>query len=700
MTAITFATKNGILATPCGIYFNEQLLFPIIFERIEKQIFHSESTILNAEADVLFRCKFHTVSQELASQTPVLTESDVFPEGSALTFHGHFNVSMADIPAALQELQRILNPPLKKGSYALCLAALQDIFEFLMDDPRLETVHITDRTGWFHISDCWYYFTATYSIGKDGVLPRWHAECPNGHLLYDETLSARDAVLNLLQILNLDFSATSVIWAQSILGHLRPLRGQCFGFPTPALMLTGRFASFKTQFASRLGRFLTEESGSLDDFPCLQNGSKLLKQKIKGLADTICLIDDLFNTPSQSLKQKMGTVLETSVRDSFSPGSFLVFLFTGEPGALRKMGNSWNSRTIEINFTADEEKKKNRSVILDHLKKSPLLPRTCIFHFLAYLARAIEEGRLSALSAETARVFDRYFPRQKHSDRQSDNLLCLFWAFRVFLRFAVYCNGISEELHTQYEKRFLKVLKNIACQAELNSHVGQPELILEEIFRRLKIHFARVGTQSYHKAPPEYGNPELCCRISSLGLRNYLNTYGHHAIISAVDGYDGVYLENDQYLLGYHGFAPARTLVVVDYEAFSTHYAQIIETERRLNPHLSYGKTPCPFLKELADKGLLLTGNRYDQKNPQYRNLRISNYPFFRNGKLSRERSVLVFQISQELKSSFEVIFKEKKEKEAQRNQNSENITFYEKNCFPEFCDADIQKCASVLQQL
>ena len=105
------------------------------------------------------------------------------------------------------------------------------------------------------------------------------------------------------------------------------------------------------------------------------------------------------------------------------------------------MGDSWNSRTIEVNFTADEEKKKTRYELLANLRKNPLLARTCLFHFLAYLAGAIEEGRLSALSAETARVFDRYFPRQKPSDRQSDNLRCLFWAFRVFLRFAALENN-------------------------------------------------------------------------------------------------------------------------------------------------------------------------------------------------------------------------------------------------------------------
>lgn len=695
-----FTTAAGISATPCGIYLNEKLLIPMVFDQIEKRIFHNELAVHHATEEIFFHCSFHTVPQDSESQTPVLTEVNVFPEGLALSFHGHFNVNMADIPAALQELHRILNLPLKKGSYALCLAALQDIFEFLLDDPRLETIHITDRTGWFYISDCWYYFTANYAIGKEGVLPRWHAESPNGHLLYDETLPARDAVLNLLQIFNKDFPATSVIWAQSILGHLRPLRGQYFDFPTPALMLTGKFASFKTQFSSRLGRFLTGEGGSLDDFPCLQNGPKLMSQKIKALADTVCLIDDLFNTPSQSLRQKMGTVLEASVRDSFSPGSPLVFLFTGEPGALRKMGDSWNSRTIEVNFTADEEKKKTRYELLANLRKNPLLARTCLFHFLAYLAGAIEEGRLSALSAETAQVFDRYFPRQKPSDRQSDNLRCLFWAFRVFLRFAVCCNGISEELRTEYETRFMKVLKNIAHQAELNHRAGQPELILEEIFRRLNIHFAKAGTQSYHKAPAEYGNPELCCRTSFLGLQNYLNTYGHHSIISVDDGYEGVYLDNDHFLLGYHGFTPARTLLVVDYEAFAAHYAQIVATEKRLNPHLRYSKTPCSFLKELTDKGLLLTGNRYDPKNPNHRNLRIAGYPSYQNGQISKNRSVLVFQIHHESTNTFEATLKDKKKREEQHNQNSSSVTFYNQNYFPNFCDADVSKCASVLQQL
>ena len=94
----------------------------------------------------------------------------------------------------------------------------------------------------------------------------------------------------------------------------------------------------------------------------------------------------------------------------------------------------FNKESATIYFTADEEKKKTRYELLANLRKNPLLARTCLFHFLAYLAGAIEEGRLSALSAETAQGFDRYFPRQKPSDRQSDNLRCLFWAFRVFLR--------------------------------------------------------------------------------------------------------------------------------------------------------------------------------------------------------------------------------------------------------------------------
>ena len=119
-----------------------------------------------------------------------------------------------------------------------------------------------------------------------------------------------------------------------------------FPYPMPALLLTGNSQSFKTQLSFRLGKFLTDSDGNLEDYPSLQNGIRSLRKKAGSLSDSICFLDDAYQTHSQAVQQKLANVLESSVRNGFSSSSHLAFLITGEPGALDFMGTSWVKQIV------------------------------------------------------------------------------------------------------------------------------------------------------------------------------------------------------------------------------------------------------------------------------------------------------------------------------------------------------------------
>lgn len=681
---------SGISLTSTGIYLNEQLLFPIAFDRIQRQVFLTDHS-----RETAYYCEFHTVSDTEQ------TNSSVPSQMSPLSFHSHFTCRLSNIPACLSELEAILDLPSKKSKRYLYLGALQEIFSCFQAFPDIKSVYISDRSGWFNIDGSWFYFTAEFVIGKEGIIPDWHCDPGRTYLKYDQTISASDTVSQLLELFESDFKATSIIWAQSILGHLRPLREKYFDFPTPTLLLTGQFSSFKTQFASRLGAFLTSENGGLENHLNLRNSPKILKQQLGNVSDTVCLLDDAFNTPSQRIREKMVTTLETSVRDTFSPSSPLTFLLTGEPGAMSKLGPSWVSRTVECNFSADENCKRLRSEILETLKQKPFLCRSCLRHFLAFIAGAIESDSLAALSSETVQDFESYFPRSITSDRSYDNLACLFWAFRIFLEFAVSCHAISPERQRCYEKRFSDILKQLALEEELNRRSGQPELLLLEILRHLKIHTAVSGSYSYPKTPVGYGKFGEYCNLSLLSSKRIYSTYGHHAIIDADEGYHGVYLENAQRLLGYASYKPKQSLLIVSYKEFAAQYSQIIAVGKILNPYLAYGNSPCRFLKELRQKNLLLTEGRYNEKHPEYANYRIRSYPFYCNGSLNTTlQQVLVFRIPPKMKEEIKKILDSSKNMCRATDQEDGFHSFYESSSLSNLCIADIEKCATALNNL
>ena len=698
--SITFTLPSGISATDNGIYLNDRRILPLVFDRIQRKILLTDRT-----RKAKFYCDFHIVTSPSES-IPQLCEFNVFPQQSFPSYHGQFCCSLDDIPACLQELHGLFDLPLKReGQRLLYLSALQDIFQYLEIEPGLETVYISDRSGWFQIDKHWFYFTSEFAIGKEGLVPDWHCETSKAYLKYGESLCISNALRKLLEIFDFDFDSVYPIWAQSILAHLRPLRTICFPYPMPALLLTGNSQSFKTQLSFRLGKFLTDSDGNLEDYPSLQSGIRSLQKQADSLSDTLCFLDDAYQTHSQAVQQKLANVLESSVRNGFSSSSHLAFLITGEPGALDFMGTSWVNRTVEINFSATPEQKEARRAIVNALKLEPLLCRTCLVHFLQFTAGILEDGSLSALSSEIFQDLEQYFPRPEGMEREFDNYTSLFWAHKIFLRFAVSCHAITSDRAKALEKHFAEVLKKIALNYTLTHRAEQWELLLEEVFRNLKIHPAQVGSFSYHIAPPGRLRPGEYYDYRRRKEKKFVNIYGHQAIIDSSSGYNAVYLENTQYLLGVHHHEPAKALLIVEYENFAGVYQHLQETARRLNPSAPYAKRTGSFLKELRSKGILLTESRFDKEKPDRRNYRIP-YPFWtEEGFDDRSKKVIVFRLTPQLKKSLEKILQSKPDDAIYKQDIADDtervpVPFYE-NSQPIFLsDSNVMRCASILHKL
>lgn len=198
--SITFTLPSGISATDNGIYLNDRRILPLVFDRIQRKIFLTDQT-----QEIKFYCDFHVVTSPSES-IPQLCEFNVFPQQSFPSYHGQFCCSLDDIPACLQELHGLFDLPLKReGQRLLYLSALQDIFQYLEIEPGLETVYISDRSGWFQIDKHCFYFTSEFAIGKEGLVPDWHCETSKAYLKYDESLCISDALRKLLEIFDFDF---------------------------------------------------------------------------------------------------------------------------------------------------------------------------------------------------------------------------------------------------------------------------------------------------------------------------------------------------------------------------------------------------------------------------------------------------------------------------------------------------------------
>ena len=696
---ITFTLSSGISATENGIYLNNNRVFSFVFDRIQRQIFLTDQA-----CKTRFLCQFHTIdnSPEFGLQ---LSDSNDFPQHPAPSYCGQFSCCLNDIPSCLRELHDIFDLPLKqKGRRIMYLSVLQEIFRYLEAEPDLERIYITDRPGWFSLKNGWFYFTAEFAIGKDQIMSSWRCKPKNAYLKYADNLCVSEAVRKLLEILALDFDSSFPIWAQSILAHLRPLRIACFPYPMPALLLTGDSQSFKTQLSYRLGKFLTDSDGNLEDYPSLQNGIRSIKEQASSLSDTLCFLDDAYQTHSQAVQQKLANVLESSVRNGFSSCSHLAFLITGEPGALNFMGSSWVNRTVEVNFSATSEQKEARRAIVNALKLQPLLCRTCLFHFLQFVAGILEDGGLSALSSEIFQDFGQYFPRPEGMEREYDNYASLFWSFKVFLHFAVSCHAISSDRAKVLEEHFAEVLKKIALNFTLSHRSEGCELLLDEIFHNLKIHPAQAGSFTYHIAPAGQ-QPGESYNYYHRPIKTFQNTYGHQTIIDSSQDYSAVYIANSQFLLGVHNREPARTLLVIEYEKFAAVYLQLLEISKRLNPSRHYPNRPGSFLKELHKKGLLLAEDRFDKEKPEYHNYRVP-YPFWTGSKFDdSSRKVIVFRLTPQLKSSLEKMLKPKpsnknSSQDARKNTKEIPTPFYEQSWLTDLSEANVKRCASILCKL
>ena len=197
--SLSFTLPSGISATDNGIYLNDRRILPLVFDRIQRKIL-----LTDRSRKTKFLCDFHAVSGPSES-IPQLCEFNVFPQQSFPSYHGTFSCSLDDIPACLQELHNLFDLPLKReGQRLLYLSALQDIFQYLEIKPGLETVYISDHSGWFHIDGHWFYFTSKFALGKEGLVPEWHCETTNAHLKYDDTICISDAIKKLFEIFDLD----------------------------------------------------------------------------------------------------------------------------------------------------------------------------------------------------------------------------------------------------------------------------------------------------------------------------------------------------------------------------------------------------------------------------------------------------------------------------------------------------------------
>lgn len=542
-----------------------------------------------------------------------------------------------DPQAFLKELEKKAGICPRPKDKPLVLSALRKVLRYLTQRPvtpgdpiPIKHTHISNRSGWHHINRQWLYPTSEFAITKDGIDGNWHCTTPNAYLYYYKDMTARDAYLQILDLLELSFAPAAPILASAILSLLGPLRKMIKQRPIPSLLISGLTDSGKTQLATYLARMLTEKDGDLERVFILQGTLKDLRQAIYGLSDTTVILDDIRRAASGTVNDRIKSVAEPLVRDSFSSGHFYPVL-TGESDSLARIPSSLRNRWIDVLLDPDPKASNDRKVLITQLHERQLLVRTFFRHFIQFLASYFENVEKGADFPDPEERFKHIFPYPRIHSRLYDNLQVSYWAFDLFLEYGEHLQAISSDDAEQLSCRYADILTQISERQSILDPSSQTISIFLALIRRMDIHEAIAKDYIGY---PIHQSP---C------IQHYSDTYGHHAVIDLDQGYSGVFIEDTSKLAKYPGGYPQRTLLVVNHKDLKSFFLNFSEMCKETGS-IFLCRSFDDFKAGLRDMGILLGRSRHDPDHPEYLDYMIKGYPCY-NGEGIRHTSVLVFKL-------------------------------------------------------
>lgn len=615
--------SNHVTCTCVGIYYDQKLVMPIVITG-STQIFDFSNESATPDPNFNLKLQIITNSPTVFDQNQV-PEPTFFPEERQLPYCSK-NPSEA---ISTLKAWGLLNAKAKLYIAEFALAQAIDIF---LQSHSCAREYTSDYTGWIHPHGSWLYLTSSFAITSNGIQLQHRCRPSCYHLKVDTKLNARDAFRQTWKLLQMDFSAATPVLCTAVLSLLSPLRQKHHLPPLPGLLIGGKPGTGKTQLAIHFARFLTHQSGTLDDVFLLQESARKFSQVAAGIRDSPLILDDFRLTGSQAIKQSAKTVLERTVHSSFqgTTGAPLTII-TGETEALAHITESSKSRMLLLLI----EESEGRSALIHQLKQNPKLVRTCVFHFIQFLAQAFADDTLAFLINDNDELFQQYLDNSKGS-RLYDNLSLSFLAFRIFTYWGYTLHALTEAEQTQAVTLYGKTLTKLALSQKTNSPTEQNHLILAEIIRNLPIHIAAKDNYRYKRNSYEF-LPSECC-----------DTYGHHVILDMQHGYRGILLPEKRYVLGCERSKSSECLLIISYDDFCDEFKKLTETARHLSlasPNLSLKA----FLKALRKDGILLAEDRHDPTRSNGLNYKIKEYPEYQSDQVHYSAAVYILRVPSEL---------------------------------------------------
>lgn len=491
--------------------------------------------------------------------------------------------------------------------------------------------YYSSHTGWICASRNWIYLTAEYGISSAGIRKDCHCEAPFGHLVTDCTLGPQEACRQLWQCLEIDPDAALPIWSATVLSLLAPLRKKFLKYDAPCLLVTGATQSGKTQLANNFCHFLTNKTGDLNRYFILQDSAAHFLKLYGGLSDATLLLDDGRKLPTGKLSGRILTALESSVRTSFSgaDGRNNVLVITGESNSLLNMLESWANRLVEVELDSSPEALAARRSLIAKLKDQPYLIRNNVLNLLQFLADFFNRQDLDSIIDTMKQEFYKFLP---FKGRESDNYLCLYVAFCVFLEFSKTQCPYLEEKADSHKKYFATVLQQLFQRQMANRPTEADILLLLHLVSQMKIH-AAFATEFEYFASQHHLVPE---RVYG---------YGNQAILDSDENYLGILLEDSHFIYGYPKNGIEKSFLIVRRADLELMFCNYCDQEVQLG-HYKRKRSFNKFLTALKESHVLLSSDRYDKKNPDYRNYSISYPEYSVQHDLLTETKVLIFSLN------------------------------------------------------
>lgn len=570
-----------------------------------------------------------------------------------------FSYDPQDMPKTLKELKRLALLD-RISDRRPVIDALLDVNDLMAPSEFIQVYHVSRYTGWHYIDNSWYYLTSSYGICKSGVKENYYSLTNQGFLLYDSTLSEPETHCRLIGFLeSAPKKELFPLISMGLLSILEPLKRNILCYSTPGCLIRGESQCGKTELAIRITRFLTNENGQLGEVFILQDSAKLFNTYYDSLYDCTVILDDNRKSHSYRIRENSHYIMDTIMRKSYSENSVAaVPIITGESNSFYNMPDSWLNRMIHIFLRSDEESKKIRRSIIRYIKQEhPLLLRTCYRYFIQYIAGALEDKRFQAMTIECEDSFSRYFPRLDHStDREYDNLLLSFWAFKIYLEYGVSLKILTSERRDDYLKEYAEILQELFTK----QIARMPEKLAFKLFVDI-INQMRIRCASEN----------LCCTydtfymVHTYGYRHQTkegtslkNCYGHQILFKKYGNIQGIFLPDSSKIYDYPKFAKERSFLIVKKEDFENNFEYCKYAIGKEIPEISSFNLDR-FKEILRERGILLGIPRSDD-NPNHFQWSLRYPP---RGKEDRypqmlgPQTVYVFSITEDFKKALEKTF-------------------------------------------